>query len=65
MATKRGYYREELRRSIDNIEMALTHLARFIEAYDKQHPEYSNMIKEAGNTLVKTAEFISEVHDVI
>ncbi len=65
MATKRGYYREELRRSIDNIEMALTHLARFIEAYDTAHSEYSEVIKTVGNALVDMAEVIQRTHDEI
>lgn len=65
MATKRGYYREELERSIDNIEMALTHLARVIEAYQKDHKDISDIIAQSGNALVEIASVIQKVHDQI
>ncbi len=65
MATARGYYKEELRRSIDNIEMALTHLARMIDAYKEHHPEMSEKIKECGDGLVMIAEIIRSVEESI
>lgn len=65
MATKRGYYREELERSVDNIEMSLTHLARVIEAYEQDHKDISDIIRQAGNALVEVANVIQRVHDQI
>lgn len=65
MATKRGYYREELRRSMDNLEMALTHLARFVQAYEKDYPEIARTVQAAGDVIVKVAETLTEVHDAI
>lgn len=65
MASKRGYYKEELRRSIDNIEMALTHLTRVIEAYNKDHPEISNPVSECGNALVLVGETLGKIEESI
>lgn len=65
MATQRGYYREELERSVANIEMALTHLTRVIEAYEKAHPEISQKVAECGEGLVVIAEVIGSIHDAI
>lgn len=65
MATKRGYYRAELERAIDNIEMALTHLSRVVEAYGKDHKDISDMILSIGNGLVQLAELLKQVHDSI
>ncbi len=65
MATRRGYYREELERAVANIEMSLTHLARVIEAYEPQHPEVSANVLEIGNALTTLAELIQAVHDQI
>lgn len=65
MATKRGYYRAELERSIDNIEMALTHLARVVDAYKEHYPDISSKVEELGNALVTIAELIRSVHDAI
>ena len=65
MASARGYYKEEMKRSIDNIEMALTHLARVIEAYRKAHPEISEKIKECGDGLVMIAEIIRSIEETV
>jgi hypothetical protein len=65
MATKRGYYLEELTRSVDNIEMSLTHLARVIDAYKDPHPEISQAVAECGNVLVKVAENILKIKEAI
>ncbi len=65
MATARGYYREELQRAIDNLEMALTHLARVVDAYKEAHPEISDKVLECGNGLVMIAEIIRSIHESI
>ncbi len=65
MATKRGYYREEMLRAIANIEMALTHLSRIIEAFTPQHPEIASQIKELGDALVGIAEILGAIRDRI
>lgn len=65
MATKRGYYREELKRSVDNIEMALTHLARVVEAYNKDHADIAELVTHYGNILVQVADKINQLHDSI
>ena len=65
MATQRGYYRAELERSIDNIEMALTHLYRVMEAYQAAHPEISEQVGMMGNALVEIATAIKTLHDSI
>lgn len=65
MATKRGYYREEMLRAIDNIEMALTHLSRIIEAFAPQHPEIASQVKELGDAMVEIAEILKAIHDKI
>ncbi len=65
MATARGYYKEELDRSIANLEMALTHLARVIDAYKEHHPDIAEKIKECGDGLVMIAEIIRSVNESI
>lgn len=65
MASARGYYKEEMNRSIDNIEMALTHLARVVEAYQQAHPEIAEKIKECGDGLVMIAEIIRSVEESV
>ncbi len=65
MATKRGYYREELERAISNIEMALTHLVRVIEAYQGPHPEIAEQVLSAGEGLEMAGEIIKKVHEQI
>jgi hypothetical protein len=65
MATKRGYYRSELLRSIKNIEMALTHLLRVVEAYSGPHPEVAIQAGQIGQSLAMIAELIQQLHDDI
>lgn len=65
MATKRGYYRAELLRAIDNIEMALTHITRIIEAYEKDHKDVSQMATQIGQMLVTVGELVQRLHDSI
>lgn len=65
MATKRGYYRGELERSIDNIEMSLTHLARVVDAYQLNYPDIAKQVRTLGDTLVRIAELIAQVRDAI
>lgn len=65
MATERGYYRSELLRAIENIEMSLTHLSRVVGAYEKDHKDVSDMVLSIGNALVHLAELIKSVHDTI
>lgn len=63
MATKRGYYREELLRAKENIEWSLTHLARLVDAYSEPHPEIAVQVTEIGNMLVSIADLIQKLHD--
>ncbi len=65
MATKRGYYREELERAVDNLEMALTHLSRIIDAYKDAHPEIAQTVFMTGEGLVTAAEVLKKIHDQI
>lgn len=65
MASARGYYKEEMKRAIDNLEMALTHLARVVEAYQAPHPEISEKIRECGDGLVMIAEIIRSVEESV
>lgn len=65
MATKRGYYRGEMLRAIDNIEMALTHITRVIDAYKDPHPEVSETAKQCGDALVMVAETILKLHESV
>lgn len=65
MATQRGYYKEELRRSIDNIEMALTHLARVVAAYQEAHPDIAKSVRECGDALVTVGEVITKIEERI
>lgn len=65
MATMRGYYKEELARSINNIEMALLHLTRLVDAYNKDHPDISEALSECGDALVIIAETIAKVRETI
>lgn len=65
MATRRGYFREELLRSKDNLEMALTHLVRVRDAYEQQHPEVSDKVQLIGDAIVAAAEAIQTLHDSI
>lgn len=65
MATKRGYYREEIRRTIDNLEMGLTHLARLVDAYKDPHPELAEAFKQVGDALVLCAETLQKLHDTV
>jgi len=65
MATRRGYYRAELLRAIENIVMALTHLTRVVDAYAKDYPEISKYTQQIGEALVVIAENIQSLHDSI
>lgn len=65
MATQRGYMRSELLRAIENITMALTHLARIVDAYKVHHPEVSQYAQNIGDALVTIAENIQSLHDSI
>jgi hypothetical protein len=65
MATLRGYYRQELMRAIDNLEWALTHIARVVEGYAEHHPEISERAREIGDIIVEVAELIKQLHDSI
>lgn len=65
MATERGYYREEMERSIKNIEMALMHLTRVINKYAEPHPEIASQVQECGEALVLIGEAIQSIHDSI
>lgn len=65
MATKRGYYREELERAVDNLEMALTHLSRVVAAYAAAHPDISAQVKMAGDAIVEIALVLKKIHDTI
>jgi hypothetical protein len=65
MATRRGYYRAEMKRAVANIEMALTHLVRLIEPYSQAHPEISSAIEDICSALVAIGEAIEKVHDSI
>lgn len=65
MATKRGYYREELLRAMNNLAMCIVHLSRVIEAYNEIHPEVSSPITEATNAILAIAEVIEKVYDEI
>ncbi len=65
MATKRGYYKEELRRAVDNIEMSLTHLDRLVKAYGEAHPDISEMVKACGDALVMVAENLNKINESI
>lgn len=65
MATKRGYYREELERAVDNLEMALTHIARVVTAYQEAHPEVSQVAESAGNAIVEVAIVLKKLHESI
>lgn len=65
MATERGYYREEMLRAVNNIEMALTHLTRLVIAYEKDHPDISNQIKQVCEGLVMCGEVVTQIHDQI
>lgn len=63
MATKRGYYREELIRSVDNIDMCLTHLARVVVEYQTAHPEISDKITQVALALIEIQKIITAIHD--
>lgn len=65
MATKRGYYRAELLRAIDNLEMALTHLVRVRDAYEEKHPEITERVQAVGDGLVIAAEVLKALHESI
>lgn len=65
MATKRGYYREEMERAVSNLEMALTHLVRVGGAYSEAHPEVTEKINEVCEALVTIGEIIQSIHDNI
>ncbi len=65
MATERGYYRAEMERAINNIEMALTHIARIVEAYRMAHPDISSQANEIGEALVLIGDAIQALHDSV
>lgn len=65
MATRRGYFRSELLRANDNIEMSLTHLLRVKEAYEKDYPQIAEYVQKLGDALVLIHENITKLHDSI
>ena len=65
MATQRGYYREEMERATNNIEMALTHLTRVMDAYRDAHPDISEAIKQCCDAIVMVGETVLSIHDSV
>lgn len=65
MATFRGYARAELLRSIENIEMALTHFTHILPQYTEGKPEIADQMMAICNALVMVAETIQKLHDSI
>jgi len=65
MATMRGYYRSELLRAINNIEMALTHLVRLVLAYAEAHPDIASQLDDVCEGLNLAITVIRKIHDSI
>jgi len=65
MATKRGYYREELKRAQDNLEMCLTHISRVIDAYKDDHPDIADHALQVGDMIVYLIQAIETIRQEI
>lgn len=65
MATTRGIMKQELKRSIGNIEWAINHLARVIITYKDEHPEVALPLIEAVEALEAVNEVITSVESTI
>lgn len=65
MATQRGYYREELLRAINNLDMGQTHLARVVIAYEEAHPEVSIPIAQVFDAITEMRAVITKVYESI
>lgn len=65
MATRRGYYRGELLRAIQNLSMCATHLIRVYEAYAPQHPDIAGYLEKLIDGILEMTDLIKSVHDSI
>lgn len=65
MATKRGYYLQELERAKDNLNLIFTHVYRFEQAYRPAHPELADVALSIIETLSLIDDTLQKLHDSI
>ena len=63
--TSRKLYKRELVRIIGNMEWALTHLGRFIEAYSEHHPDLASQAAAIGEGVVYLIEAVKKLNDQV
>lgn len=63
--SRRILYKQELRRAINNIAWAITHLARVTEAYEEAHPEISEALLAVMSALNDLAELIASLEEKV
>ena len=63
MATTRGIMKQELKRSIGNIEWAIEHIARVALIYKDEHPEIALPLIEVCENLETVIEVIKQVDE--
>lgn len=57
--------KRELDRARNNLDMAMTHIARVAETYKEQHPEISEPLELMGGTLVACQDVLYGVNEKI
>ena len=63
--TSRKLYKRELDRIVGNMEWALTHLARFIEAYSEHHPDLAAQAGTIGEGVVYLIDAVKKLNDQV
>ena len=63
--TSRKLFKRELERIIGNMEWALTHLARFIEAYSEFHPDLSAQAVSIGEGIIFLIDAVKKLDEQV
>jgi hypothetical protein len=61
----RKAYKRELERVISNLEWALTHLARVVDAYEQDHPDISQAAETIGHGIAIAADATQKLNERI
>lgn len=63
--TKRILYKQELRRAVNNIAWAITHLYRVATAYQAAHPEVTEALTAVMSALNDLADLIADLEEKV
>ncbi len=63
--TSRKLFKRELVRINGNFAWALTHLARFIDAYAEHHPDLSAQAASIGEAIILLMDAVEKLNDEV